>query len=59
MALFFAAAIVALFLYLVVDFFATGANGFFNKWALKILWIWLPFYAFYFLVKKLFEEKIK
>jgi len=59
MALFFVAVVVTFFIYLVIDFFTTGVNGFFNKWALKILWIWLPFYAFCFLIKKLFEQNNK
>jgi hypothetical protein len=55
--LFFVVALVAFIIYLAVDFFSKGPNGFFNKWALKFLWIWLPFYAFYFLIKKLFGNK--
>ena len=55
--LFFITILFAFIIYLVVDFFVKGPNGFFNKWALKFLWIWLPFYAFTFLVKKLFGNK--
>lgn len=45
--------------YLAIDFFRQTANEFFNKWAKKLLWIWLPFYALNFLIKKLFEAKNK
>jgi hypothetical protein len=56
--LFFVAVIVIFFIYLIIDFFTSGStNAFMNKWALKIIWIWLPFYAFYFLAKKIFERK--
>lgn len=56
MALFLAIVVFAFFAYIAIDFFRLGINGFMNKWALKILWIWLPFYAFYFLTKKIFEK---
>jgi hypothetical protein len=34
-------------------------NKFFNELLKKTLWMWLPFYAFYFLTKKLFEKAKK
>ena len=45
--------------YLAIDFFLTkaGANGFFNVWTKKLLWIWLPFYALQRLIKEVILRK--
>lgn len=43
-------------LYLIVDFMLVGGdiNKFFDKWILKTLWLWLPFYA----LRRLFIEVV-
>jgi hypothetical protein len=42
--------------YLIIDFGLQGGdiNKFFDKWVLKTLWIWLPFYA----LRRLFIEVV-
>ena len=42
------------FLYLIFDFASTNANAFGNKWTKKTLWIWLPFYALWRLIREVF-----
>lgn len=44
-------------LYLVFDYFATNPNGFWNKWVLKTLWIWLPFYGLRRLIREVILGK--
>ncbi len=44
-------------LYLIIEYIATNANLFWNKWSRKTLWIWLPFYAFQRLIKEVIFKK--
>jgi hypothetical protein len=39
-------------IYLVFDYFATNPNTFWNKWVLKTLWLWLPFYGLRRLIRE-------
>lgn len=48
----------AIVLFLVIDFIAMpagkGLNDFIDRWLLRTLWLWLPFFAFKVLMKELF-----
>ncbi len=44
-------------LYLLIDLAGSNPNAFFNKWTLKTLWIWLPFYALWRLTREIFLDK--
>lgn len=50
----------AFILYLIVDFFLIlkgNINGFFDKWAKKTLWIWLPIHGLKRLIKEVILKK--
>ncbi|HPN96554.1 MAG TPA: hypothetical protein PLK35_02195 [Candidatus Moranbacteria bacterium] len=52
--------IVAVFvflIYLLIDFASSNANAFMDKWAKKTLWIWLPFYGLWRLVREVILKK--
>jgi len=51
--------IIIFILYLLIDFAMVGGslNKFFDKWVVKTLWIWLPFYALRKLLKELGSKK--
>lgn len=46
-------------LYLLIDFFVQGAdiNKYGQKWLIKFLWLWLPFYGLWRLAKEMFFKK--
>lgn len=44
-------------IYLIFDLASTNANAFGNKWTRKTLWIWLPFYALWRLIREVFFDK--
>lgn len=43
-------------LYLLIDFFVQSSdiNKYGQKWLIKLLWLWLPFYGFWRLTKEIF-----
>lgn len=45
--------------YLVIDFMVFGGdiNKFFDKWVVKALWVWLPFYALWRLTRDIAAKK--
>ena len=47
--------------YLVIDFIIVGGdlNKFFDKWLVKALWIWLPFYALWRLTRDIILKETK
>jgi len=53
------AAVFIFFIYLLIDFISIKgkANAFWDKWARKTLWIWLPFYALQRLIKEVILRK--
>lgn len=53
------AVIILLIIYLLFDFILTkgGANQFWDKWAKRTLWLWLPFYALQRLVREVIFKK--
>lgn len=46
-----------LVVYLMIDLLSTNPNAFYDKWAKKTLFIWLPFYALQRLIKEIFFDK--
>jgi hypothetical protein len=46
-------------IYLVIDFLSNDANTntFLDRWIKKIVWLWLPFYAFGALLKEIIKKK--
>lgn len=40
-------------IYLIFDLASTDPNSFQNKWAKKTLWMWLPFYALWRLIREM------
>jgi len=51
-------AILIFFVYLVIDFLKTGnINTSIDEWLKKTVWIWLPFVAFWRLIKEVFLQK--
>jgi hypothetical protein len=44
--------IIFFLLYLVYDLATTTTNAFQDKWTKKMLWLWLPIYAFWRLVRE-------
>lgn len=45
-------------IYLIIDFFKTAnAGGFFDKWVGRMIWLWVPFYAFKRLIKEVILKK--
>lgn len=44
-------------IYLLIDLLSTNANDFQNRWAKHTLWIWLPFYALWRLVREVILGK--
>lgn len=48
-------------LYLLIDFFVQGSdiNKYGQKWLIKFLWLWLPFYGLWRLTKEIFFQKKK
>lgn len=46
-------------IYLIIDFLAEDANTntFLDKWAKKLVWLWLPIYAFGSLIKEIIKKK--
>jgi hypothetical protein len=46
-------------LYLVIDFLSNDANAntFQDRWIKKLVWLWLPFYAFNALIKEIIKKK--
>lgn len=51
--LFLFVAIIVFIIYVLIDLVSEpNFNNFSNKWTLKTLWIWLPFYALIRLVKE-------
>ena len=48
-------------LYLIIDFMIFGGdlNKFFDKWVVKALWVWLPFYALWRLTKDIILKETK
>lgn len=45
--------------YLLIDFFVQGAdiNKYGQKWLTKFLWLWLPFYGLWRLMKEVIFQK--
>lgn len=52
-------ALLIFIIYLVYDFLSTNPNKFWDDWAKKTLWIWLPFYALQRLIKEVILKKKK
>lgn len=46
-----------LLIYLLIDLFTTNVNAFFDKWARKTAFIWLPIYGLKRLIKEVFFDK--
>ena len=44
-------------IYLIYDLASTNVNAFFDKWAKKTLFLWLPFYALWRLTREMFQGK--
>lgn len=44
-------------IYLIIDHFRKGTNKFFDVWTLRTLWLWLPFYGLWRLVREVFFNK--
>ena len=44
-------------IYLIYDLASSNLNAFLDKWAKKTLWIWLPFYALWRLIREMFLEE--
>ena len=45
------------FIYLALQLFQKGPNAFFDKLTKKTLWLWLPFYGLWRLVREVFFDK--
>lgn len=55
--LFLIFAVFIFIIYLLFDLARTNANSFQDKWTKKTRWMWLPFYAFWRLVREVILGK--
>ena len=47
-------------IYLIIDFFTFGdINKYLDKWVVKSLWAWLPFYALWRLTRDIILKETK
>lgn len=56
-ALFLIVVIFGFIIYLILDLAMSNANAFQDKWTKKTLWIWLPFYALWRLIREVILGK--
>jgi hypothetical protein len=49
--------LLGLAIFILVDLISSGFNAFFDKWARRTVWAWLPFYALKRLVREIFFDK--